>query len=834
MAESTLTPMMQQYTRMKREVPADAILLFRLGDFYEMFFDDAKAGAQILNIALTQRQGVPMCGIPFHAAHNYIAKLVKAGKRVAIADQTEEATPGKLVNRDLTQIISPGSVVDANLLEPGKNNFLGGLCGDKTRVGFAVVDLTTGEFKLAEFDSDNAWIDEIHRVGVSELIIPPEWMERLTRHHFSFPVTVHDGWTFEFDFAAEILKKHFQTQSLDGFGLAEARPGVSAAGAVLHYLQSTLRRQTQHITSLRSFQSGSSLVLDLITRRNLELVEPLNAQAAKNTTLLAALDRTVTPMGARALRDWTLRPLVNRTAIQARQSVVTAFLKNPVALAVVRQLLGKIRDVERIISRLSQGYGNARDLNALRDSVREFPALKAELGTFECAGVNELAARIGVFPDIDELVSRAILDEPSASLKEGGMIREGYSAELDELLIASRDGKDWIAALQAREQERTGIKSLKVRFNSVFGYYIEVSKANLSGVPEDYIRKQTLVNAERFITPELKDMEGKILGGEERRQKLEYDLFLDVREKVVAHTSALQATAQGLAEIDCLGSFAETAQLYDYVCPEINATGKIQIEEGRHPVIEQINLEEKFIPNDTRLNDTDHRVLMITGPNMAGKSTYIRQVALLVLMTHMGSFIPAKSAQIALVDRIFTRVGAHDDLSRGQSTFMVEMNETANILNNATDRSLVILDEIGRGTSTFDGLSIAWATAEYLHTHSKTKTLFATHYHELTELALSLEGVKNFHVAVREWNDQIIFLRKINPGGTDKSYGIQVARLAGLPKTVVDRAKQILARLEEDELDESGVPRLVAQRARQKKKAKQSVSQLDMFSQQKS
>jgi len=833
MSESNLTPMMQQYTRMKREVPADAILLFRLGDFYEMFFDDAKIGAQIMNIALTQRQGTPMCGIPYHAAQTYISKLIKAGKRVAIADQTEEAVPGKLVNRELAQIISPGSVVDSNLLESGKNNFLGSLCGANGKTGFALVDLTTGEFKLTEFDNDSEWLDELYRVGLSELIIPSEWLGNLSKNHFSFAVTVHDGWTFESDFAAETLKNHFKTQSLDGFGISGLKYGISAAGAILHYLQSTLRRQTHHIHSLRCYQSHEYLVLDNITQRNLELTEPLNAHAAKNTSLLNALDRTITPMGARTLRDWIVRPLVKKGDILARQSTVATFLKNPIALAGLRNLLKGVRDVERIVSRLNQGYGNARDLNALRDSVREFPAIKKQLVDFGDQSLTPYLEGITELPGVDELVSRAIVDEPSIAVKEGGIIRSGYSAELDELLVASRDGKDWIAQLQIREQERSGIKSLKVRFNSVFGYYIEITKSNLNQVPEDYIRKQTLVNAERFITPELKEMESKILGSEERRQKLEYDLFLEVREKIVTHTESLQSTSRTLAALDILASFAETAQLFDYCRPEISEEGRIVVEEGRHPVIEQINSEEKFIPNDSRLNDQDHRVLIITGPNMAGKSTYIRQVALLVLMAHMGSYIPAKSAQIALVDRIFTRVGASDDLSRGQSTFMVEMNETANILNNATSRSLVILDEIGRGTSTFDGLSIAWATAEYLHSESRTKTLFATHYHELTELALSLDGVKNFHVAVREWNEQIIFLRKINPGGTDKSYGIQVARLAGLPKIVVERAKQILARLEEDELDESGVPRLVAQRAKQKKKAKHAVSQMDMFSQHK-
>ncbi|MDX2225754.1 MAG: DNA mismatch repair protein MutS [Verrucomicrobiae bacterium] len=831
MSESPLTPMMQQYQRMKREVPADAILLFRLGDFYEMFFDDAKTGAHILNIALTQRHAVPMCGIPYHAADQYISRLIKAGKRVAICNQTEEARPGKLVNRELTQIISPGSVVDAGLLNARLNNFLGAIAFRGDTTGFALVDLTTGEFKLTEFKTEQEWKDEISRVSLSELIVSSEWADRLSHLGSRVAVTIHDGWAFETEFAADILKKHFKIQSLDGLGLTHVPAGIGAAGAVLHYLETTLRRSTSHIQSLRNYQTHDCLVLDSITQRNLELVEPLSSNAARDTSLLHALDRTVTPMGARMLRDWLLRPLSARDPILRRQEALSAFIDNPLALGDLREGLKGVRDLERIIGRLSQGHGNARDLIALKESLLQIPHLKKILAEFNAPLLSEITGQIEELPVLSDLIVRAITDEPPLALKEGGLIRTGYSPALDELHHAARDGKEWVARLQADEQERSGIKSLKIRFNSVFGYYIEVSSANLKNVPDHYIRKQTLVNAERFITPELKEMEGKILGAEERSQKLEYEIFLEIREDVVHHTASIQRNARALATLDALAGLAETARLFNYVRPEIGDGGSLVITEGRHPVLEQMATEEKFIPNDTRLNDSEYRVLVITGPNMAGKSTFIRQVALIALLAHTGAYVPAQKAEIPLLDRIFTRVGANDDLSRGQSTFMVEMNETANILNNATPRSLVILDEIGRGTSTFDGLSIAWAVAEHLHTVTETKTLFATHYHELTELAVTLRGVKNFHVAVREWNDQIIFLRKINAGGTDKSYGIQVGRLAGLPKPVIERAKEILRRLEEDELDESGSPRLVAKRTNQKRKAKDALSQIDMFSQ---
>ncbi len=840
-----LTPMMQQYRRIKGEIPSDALLLFRLGDFYEMFFEDAKDAAALLNLTLTKRNGVPMCGVPYHAAENYIGKIVEAGRRVAICDQVSEPRPGQIVERQVTQILSPGSTFHLDLTQPKENRFLAAIRERDDHFGVAHLDMSTGEFRAGELEGARALHDWLMQVRPREIVYPAEDTKPSLPDGFDAAFSAYDDWVFEHDHAAQFLAEHFGVHSLEGFGCGHLeRGGTGAAGALLHYAAKELRANTAHILKLQPHSGGKHLLLDAVTQRNLELVAPLHHGAA-DTTLLKALDDTITSMGGRALRQWLLQPPAERECILSRQETVAAWLDDVGRLEDFRALLQEVRDMERLIGRLAQGSGNARDLQALRASLDPLPGIRALVEGLGTPLAVELATALEPQPELVDLIERAIAAEPPAVLKEGGLVRDGYSPEVDELRSAMRDGKSWIADLQAREQERTGIKSLKIRFNNVFGYYIEITKSNLEQAPADYTRKQTLVNAERFITPELKEMESKILGAEERLRQLEFDIFQDIRARAAERTGAIQEIARSLAQLDVLASFATTARLHDYVRPEITATGRMDVADGRHPVIERLGNGEKFVPNDVRLNNDDHRLIILTGPNMAGKSTYIRQVALIALMAHTGSYVPARTAAIPVLDRIFTRVGASDDLSRGQSTFMVEMNETANILNNATSRSLVILDEIGRGTSTFDGLSIAWSVAEYLHNITRAKTLFATHYHELTELSAAMAGAKNFNVAVREWHEQIIFLRKIVSGGTDKSYGIQVARLAGLPREVIQRAKEILRNLEENELDATGQPSLAAHRpmeklkprkkrkkkkgARGKKEKPTEVPQLDLF-----
>jgi len=808
--------MMQQYHRIKREVPGDAILLFRLGDFYEMFFDDAAEAAGILDVALTKRQGTPMCGVPFHAAEGYIAKLIAAGKRVAVCDQTETPKPGQIVRREVTQIISPGSVIDSRLLDARANNFLAALWRHHDDWGLAVLDLSTGEFRAGELAGPAAVADALGRATPSEIIVPAEAKPELPERVGAL-VVPYDDWTFSPDAARNALLDHFKTQSLDGYGMEDRPAACGAAGALLHYLSRELKRDLAHVRTLAGFSRDDVLILDTTTRANLDLVA--SERGGRVATLLHAIDRTATAGGARRLRNELLQPPRELAVIHARQEAVAFWREHERERDAMREHLRGIRDLERLIARLSQGGGNARDLAALAESLQRLPAIKNALQPRPQDNgwdgrpqppelLRQLAGEIQPLPDLLTELHRALVDEPPVALKDGGMFRAGYRDELDELLEASQRGKEWLAKLQLREQERTGIKSLKVRFNQVFGYFIEISKSNLDSVPEDYTRKQTMANAERFITPELKEMETKILGAEERAKQLEYELFLDLRGQAVAHIDAIQATARALSLIDVLAGWALLAQERDYARPVVDESGVLEITDGRHPVLEQLHDQERFVPNDAKLNTDDQRLIILTGPNMAGKSTYIRQVALIALLAHCGCFVPARAARVGRLDRIFTRVGANDDLSRGQSTFMVEMNETANILNHATDKSLVILDEIGRGTSTFDGLSIAWSVAEHLHNEIGAKALFATHYHELTELAVTLEGVKNYNVAVREWGEKVVFLRKIVEGGADKSYGIQVARLAGLPPSVLDRAKEILRQLEEGELDESGKPKL--------------------------
>ena len=930
-AEAQLTPMMTQYRRIKGELPKDALLLFRLGDFYEMFFEDAQTGAQLLNLALTARQGVPMCGLPHHAANAYIGRLLKAGRKVAICDQLEDARPGKLVKREVTQILSPGTHFDERILVAERNNFLAAVYPSGRIFGLALVDLTTGDFMTTELEADSALLTELERLRPAEIIYPgeSEAVRELLggRRRESAQTSPNDGqrtftsaattgqgwilngyddWTFAPETALYTVRDHFKVASLDGFGLKDRIAAVGAAGAALHYLTQHLRRDVKHLTRLSFYNRNDYLALDYTTLRHLEILEPLHHDAPRNASLYGVVNRTVTPMGARMLRNWLSQPLAAVEPIRRRQEVVQTFIGNSAGLDSFRAQLANVRDLERTLGRLSSGSGNARDLVALRLALEQIPTVKNilksvgqasslslissdglpkleteseknETGGMPVPLLSELESQLTESPDLVELISRAIVDDPPLAVKEGGMIRNGFAAALDELRDATRGGKDWIAKLQQQEIERTGITSLKVRFNSVFGYYIEVTKSNLDKVPPHYIRKQTVANGERYITPELKEMEGKILGAEERSVKLEYELFQHVREEVLGQLPKIQQTAAALAQLDVLASFAETARLHSYCRPVVADEGVLQIRDGRHPVLEQNLADERFVPNDAGLAGTASfgvppsvstqggtgfqpvselnsqtaeaqivgreskdrqdacptfpQIALITGPNMAGKSTYIRQVALITLLAHTGSFVPAMEARIDLVDRIFTRIGASDDLTRGQSTFMVEMTETANILNNATPRSLIVLDEIGRGTSTFDGLSLAWSIVEHLHNQVGAKTLFATHYHELTELAQRLPRLKNFNVAVREWRDQIVFLRKIVEGGTDKSYGIHVARLAGVPQEVLERAKVILGNLEESELTPEGAVRQSPRRQQDRDKLKQLAPppQMDLF-----
>ncbi|MCH1408165.1 MAG: DNA mismatch repair protein MutS [Verrucomicrobiales bacterium] len=805
-----LTPMMQQYQSMRRELPDDVLLFYRLGDFYELFFEDAQVASPLLNVALTKRNGMPMCGVPYHAAEGYLAKLIKAGKRVAIAEQTTEPQPGKIVEREIAQIISAGTIDDLNLLDSAKSNYLAAVYQQKGKIGFAYIEHTTGEFRVTEFTDRESFEDELTRLRPSELL----FSEEQAADFDLLPNALdYDGYTFLLDQAEYTLKEHFKVQSLEGFGCSGLGPAIGAAGAIMHYVETQLRRSVSHLRTLQAYQTDQYVQIDASSQMNLDLVTS-RSDGVKGS-LLGAIDRTSTPMGARKLRNWVLHPIRDLEPLTARQDLVEALIRESFLLNELRTSFSEVRDVERTISRLSQGSGNARDLKALEMSLRKVPDVREHLSALQGGALaDELSLRLGDFTDLVDMLDRAICEEPPAPLKEGDIFADGYSDAIDELRKAASEGKQWVAELQNSEQDRTGIPSLKIKYNAVFGYFIEITKTHLDKVPPEYTRKQTMANAERFITPELKEVENKILGADERLKTLEYEEFLNLREIVLEHLKAIQTTAAALAEIDVMTSFAEVARLFDYARPVLNNTQNLVIEKGRHPVLDQNIGEEKFVPNDTGMSLDENRFMLITGPNMAGKSTYIRQVALIVLLGQIGSFVPAESAEIGLVDRIFTRVGASDDLVKGQSTFMVEMTETALIANNASEHSLVILDEIGRGTATYDGLSIAWSVVEHLHDQVGCRTLFATHYHELTQLADSRAAVNNFNIAVREWNDQIIFLRQIVPGAADKSYGIQVARLAGLPDSIISRAKEILAGLEGGNLplEESPPPKKRAPR----------------------
>jgi len=812
-----LTPLMKQYREIKRQ-HLDAILLFRMGDFYEMFDQDAVTASKVLEITLTARnksKGIetPLCGFPYHAVEGYIAKLIRRGFKVAVCEQVEDPKLAKgIVKREVIRVVTPGTVLDSGLLDAKDNNYLAALYPAKDGFGLSFLDISTGEFLVAEVSGREnlAELDTLlARFTPREIVLPrghePSPGLSSLLKQYTQAINCSDDWTFDNITAMRTLLGHFKVVSLEGFGVSGMKSGLSAAGAALRYIEETQKTGLLNVRRIKPFLVREYLVLDASCQRNLELVKNMYDGSSKGT-LLAVLDHTVTSMGGRKLREWLLNPLMSPAEIEHRLDAVEEFKNGHQLRSDLRTALGAVYDLERLISRVSLGAANARDLVALKQSFTELPRIHAVLSQCNARLIYDMTVDWDDLKEIHQLIDGAISDDPPWTLREGKLIKKGHNSELDELRSISSEGKGWIAGIELRERERTGINSLKVSYNRVFGYYIEITRTNLANVPQDYIRKQTLANAERYITPELKEYEEKVLGAEEKILDLEYRLFQQVREQVASSTVRIQDMARRLAVLDSLASLAEAAAMNSYARPVILEGDVLKITEGRHPVVEQLALEERFIPNDTLLDCEENQLLILTGPNMAGKSTYMRQVAMIALMAQMGGFVPAREAQVGIVDRIFTRIGASDFITRGQSTFMVEMNETANILNNATDRSLIILDEIGRGTSTFDGISIAWAVAEYIHTKLRARTLFATHYHELTELALTMDRVKNYTVAIKEWNDQIIFLRRVIEGGADKSYGIQVARLAGLPQAVIQRAREVLANLEQAEFNDLGEP----------------------------
>ena len=834
---STTTPLMRQYLEIKADYE-DAILFFRLGDFYEMFMDDAVLASRVLGITLTSRNkgdadAIPLCGVPYHSSQGYIAKLIAEGHKVAICEQVEDPKAAKgIVKREVVKVVTPGLVTDTDTLEPKENNYLLAIAGQDSSYGISHIDITTGEFRVTQVETLAQVESELGSLRPREVLFNENESGRAIKKQID---SLLDGlmcsflpeWSFEPDYAREQLCSFFGVSGLESFGCQELPAALQAASGVLFYLQQTQKGELRHIRPLQTYHTRSFMVLDESTRRNLELTATL-LDGKKRGSLLGVLDRTVTAMGGRTLRHWIHYPLIDREQIRARQAAVAELVDESLQRIELIEALDGVYDLERLNSKIAMASANAKDLSALRSSLEKLPKLDDLLAPFGSACLKEIRSRIDLLPELVELLDRAIVDDPPFVLRDGGIIKDGYNEELDELRTISREGKGWIAGLEQEEKERSGISSLKVKYNKVFGYFIEITRRHLDRIPEDYQRKQTLSNAERFITPRLKEYEAKVLGAEERMIDLEFNLFQEIRLTAAAESRRIQQSAEALAELDALLSLADLAHERNYVAPQIDDSGVIRIEGGRHPVVEGMPLKEAFVPNDVHLDLEKNQLLIITGPNMAGKSTFMRQVALITLMAQLGSFVPAESARVGVVDRIFTRVGASDNLARGQSTFMVEMNETANILRHATSRSLIILDEIGRGTSTFDGVSIAWAVAEYLHDNAQVaaKTLFATHYHELTDLALTRGRIKNYNVAVKEWNDQIIFLRKIVSGGASRSYGIQVGRLAGLPDTVISRAKEILRNLEAGEFIRAGEPRLGGS---EKNPKKQENTQLSLF-----
>ena len=807
MTQSKITPMMKQYLAIKEQY-LEYILFYRMGDFYEMFLEDAKTASRELEITLTARNkkddnAIPMCGVPVKAAEGYISRLIDKGYKVAICEQTEDASKAKgLVKRDVVRVVTPGMVINDALLDEKSNNFVLGVTRHKDFFGLSCLDLSTGTFRVAETNSPESIIEEAHKISPNEIILAESvktdsffssFLESFSRTSVTFlPDRI-----FSFREARSRLLEQFSTRSLEGFGCEKLHAGTCAAGALIFYVQDAQKQEIKHLTGLETYVLDQYLLIDEVSFNNLELFKNLKT-GSRQGTLLGVMDATVTAMGGRLLKKWLRYPLMDISEINARLDAVEE-AKNQIAIRKsIRGHLKSVADIERLAGRISMGYSNARDLLALKQSIFALPEIIRELKRLTADLVQWDEANYSPLKETAELIDSAIVDAPPPTVNEGGMIRSGYNSELDELIEISRDGKGWLAELELKERETTGINSLKVRYNRVFGYYIEVSKNQSKSVPPHYVRKQTLVNAERYITDDLKKFETKVLGAEEKRAALEYELFGEIRAHVVENNPAIMRTARFIAWLDCLLSYAEVADLNDYVRSEINTDGVIHIEDGRHPVVEKLLAGERYVPNTIHMDNRDQQVLIITGPNMAGKSTVLRQVAIIALLAQAGSFVPASYASVSVTDRIFTRVGALDNLSQGQSTFMVEMEETANIMNNSSPASLVIMDEIGRGTSTFDGLSIAWAVAEFLHDlrGAGVKTLFATHYHELTDLVKVKPRVKNFNIAVKEWNDEIIFLHKIVEGGTNRSYGIQVARLAGIPGKVIKRAKKVLSNIE--------------------------------------
>jgi DNA mismatch repair protein MutS len=823
----TSTPLMRQYAAIKKEHP-NALLFFRLGDFYELFFDDAIVAARELQITLTSRNkekgiAVPMCGVPYHAAEGYISKLIRKGFKVAICEQMEDPRLAKkLVRREVTRVVTPGTAADSSLSSE-ENNFLAALARVGDRVGFAALDLSTGEFRATEFqgaDAARRIQEELSQlrpkellyasaaplfegsVGSGESLSPlgrPDGRD--ARRSTDCAETPLDDWVFAPDHATPLLENHFGVLSLEGFGLAGKPAAASAAGAILHYVRSTQRGTLEHVDRIGFYERQNCLVLDAVTVRNLELIAPLFAGTDAGITLFRAVDATATPMGKRLLRAWMLRPAIDRAEIDARLDAVEGQVRDTVVREELRRSLEGILDLERLLSRVTLETANPRDVLALAASLGRIPAVRTAVAQLSGERLQVLRDAIDELGDLRTRIENTIVAEPPISLSDGGVIAAGIDADLDELRDLSRNSKQYLAQIEQRERQRTGIGSLKVKFNSIFGYYLEVSKPNLHLVPAAYERKQTLVNAERFTTPELKEYEAKILDAQEKIVEIERRMFAELRTAIAGEAKRIRQTALGLAEVDVLAGLAYIAALRNYCRPKLDESGDLEIVDGRHPVIEEQELGggERFVPNDLYLNSSTHTILVLTGPNMGGKSTYLRQAALIVILAQMGSFVPARSARLGLIDRVFTRIGASDNLARGRSTFMVEMTETAAILHTATPRSLILLDEVGRGTSTYDGLAIAWAAIEYLHARTRAKTLFATHYFELTELADQLSGVKNYHVSVKETGGGIVFLRKVEPGAADRSYGIEVAKLAGLPNEVIERAREVLAEHESAE-----------------------------------
>ncbi|MEW9124656.1 MAG: DNA mismatch repair protein MutS [Thermotaleaceae bacterium] len=806
----SLTPMMKQYLQLK-EQHKDCILFFRLGDFYEMFFEDAILAAKELEIALTGRdcglkERAPMCGVPYHAAENYIAKLIDKGYKVAIGEQVEDPSLAKgIVRREVTKIITPGTVIEPSMLRERENNYIMAVYYQSDGIGIAYADISTGDLRTTEFIGMDFYIhfqNEIAKITPREMIINEDGYAVVTQGEKSTVlencyITKYDSWAFKTDYAANLLKNHFRILNLEGIGMDSHSFSISATGALITYLEQTQKKSIHHLQKIQYYYTQDYMILDKATRRNLELTETIRDGSRKGS-LLWIMDKTSTSMGARLLKQWVEEPLKDVYNIQQRLDAVEELKTNLIVREDLKEYMKNIYDLERLVGRISYGNANPRDLIWLKSSLCFIPNIKKYLESFSSKLLEKVNETMDTHEEVIELIRGAIVDEPPVSIKEGGIIKDSFNTEIRSLREAITNGKTWIANIEREERQKTGIKSLKIGYNKVFGYYIEVTKTNLNLVPSDYIRKQTLANAERYITADLKEIESKILGAEERINDLEYQIFIEIREKISMYTQVIQKTAKSIATLDVLLSFADISDKQNYAKPTIHKESLIHIKKGRHPVVEKMIPTNMFVPNDTLLDCSENRFTILTGPNMAGKSTYMRQVALIVLMAQIGCFVPVEEATIGITDRIFTRVGASDDLAQGQSTFMVEMSELANIINSATANSLIILDEIGRGTSTYDGLSIAWAVVEYISSQENlgARTLFATHYHELTELEETLEGVKNYCIAVKESGDDIVFLRKIVRGAADQSYGIQVAKLAGVSEKIVDRAKKILMGLE--------------------------------------